>query len=252
MPLHTELPNGLEALRRELSLAEIMRLIERTARWVNPETYRYLPVWYPEHARHSYFYKGSWSEPQMNRNRETGKVVHKTEGNLFANKTLTSALGLRSDGRQNWSCCHIWGIDDEKYQKRNSIVQDNRFYSCVANMVLLPTPLKAFTDVMPDVKMRLRVCARYLYGWTCDHDDVAELSEQVEKWSDWNSYPESWPKPDAASEPCGLAPFSNEVRIAADRRKAAIRRDLDTAGRYYPKEKVQKCLDYWKNKFENR
>lgn len=57
------LPDGLEALRRELGLADVMRLIERTARWVDPQTFKYLPVWYPEHARRGLFYKGNWSEP---------------------------------------------------------------------------------------------------------------------------------------------------------------------------------------------
>lgn len=40
------------------------------------------------------------------------------------------------------------------------MVQDHQFYSCVANMVLLPAPLKAFTDAMPEVKAMLRVCSR--------------------------------------------------------------------------------------------
>ncbi len=51
--------DGLDAVRAELSLAEIMRLIERTARWVAPETFRLLPVWYPEHSRRGLFYKSN-------------------------------------------------------------------------------------------------------------------------------------------------------------------------------------------------
>src|SRR5262245_37123351 len=120
----TELPDGLEALKNELSLADIMKLIERTARWVDPATFRLLPVWYPEFARRSHYYKGNWSEPQMNKNRATGISEHKREGNTYANKALTEALSLSSRKRQNWSCCHLWGIDDPLYQKTNSIVQD--------------------------------------------------------------------------------------------------------------------------------
>jgi hypothetical protein len=157
--MNRNLPDGLDALRNELSLAEILRLIERTARWVAPETFRRLPVWYPEHCRRGLFYKSNWAEPQLNRNRQTGVTVHKHEGNLYANKALTLALGLRSRDRPSWSCCHIWGVDDAAYASTNIIVQDPRFYSCVGNMVLLPTPLKAFTDVMPDVKSMLRACA---------------------------------------------------------------------------------------------
>ena len=59
-----------------------------------PETFNLLPVWYPEHARRSLFYKNNWSEPQLNTNRKTGVSIHKSEGNTNANKALTFALGL--------------------------------------------------------------------------------------------------------------------------------------------------------------
>lgn len=116
------LRDGLEALREELELSEIMRLIERTARWVAPETFRQLPVWFPEYARGGYFYKADWSQPRMNKDQRTGMSEHKREANTYANKTLTRALGLRSDDRPNWSCCHIWGVDDASYQKSNEVV----------------------------------------------------------------------------------------------------------------------------------
>jgi hypothetical protein len=86
----------------------------------------------------------------------------------------THALGLRGDDRPNWSCCHIWGLDDATYASTNVIVQEARYYSCVANMVLLPTPLKDFTDVMPKVKAMLRTYAFHTYGWGCSHAAVAE------------------------------------------------------------------------------
>lgn len=240
------LPDGLEALRRELSLADVMQLIERTARWVDPKTFQYLPVWYPEHARRGLFYKANWSEPQMNTNRQTRVSVHKSEGNVHANKALTLALGLRSDERPNWSCCHIWGVDDAFFQVSNAVVQDRRFFSCVANMVLLPTPLKAFTDVMTEVKMLLRVCARHLYGWSCDHAEVAGLAAEVENWSEWDGYPESWPRPDRPSIPLGTASFSPRIKVAADNRLARIRFDLANAGPHYPRDEVREVLGYWK------
>ena len=60
--------DGLDTLREEMSAAEIGRLIERTARWVDPATFKLLPVWFPEHARGKEFYKENWSSPQMNTN----------------------------------------------------------------------------------------------------------------------------------------------------------------------------------------
>lgn len=75
-------------------------------------------------------------------------------------------MGITLKDRPHWTCCHIWGVDDPSFVKANSVVQDHRFFSCVANMILLPTPLKAFTDVMPEVKAMLRQCSGDLFGWS--------------------------------------------------------------------------------------
>ena len=242
----TTLPDGLSALRDEMALSEIMRLIERTARWVDPETFRLLPLWYPEHARRSSFYKKKWSEPQMNKNRKTGLAVHKQEGNLHANKALTHALGLRSEDRPNWSCCHLWGVDDALYQESNVVVQDHRFFSCVANMVLLPTPLKAFTDTMHEVKAMLRICARSLYDWPRNHESMVAAIAAVDKWNDWEAYPASWPRPGHKSIPLGLVKLDPGIRESAARRLRQIRSDLANAGHHYPREKVREALADWK------
>ena len=240
------LPDGLTALRNVLKPNEVMRLIEETARWVDPQTFRLLPLWYPEHARRAYFYKKNWSEPQMNRNKQTGHTEHKREGNVHANKALTQALGLRSDDRPNWSCCHIWGIDDPLYQETNAIVQDHRFFSCVANMVLLPTPLKAFTDTMQDVKSMLRICASHLYDWHCDHEGTTEGRAAIEAWTDWSTYPESWPTSRRASLPKGIVKLDEGIRRSAERRLAAVRKGMRDAGRHYPRDKVRAAMAYWK------
>ncbi len=235
--------DGLDSLRAELSMGEIMRLIERTARWVDPATFRRLPVWYPEHSRRGLFYKANWSEPQLNRNRQTEESVHKREGNLYANKALTHALGLRSGDRPNWSCCHIWGVDDAVYAPTNTVVQDARFYSCVANMVLLPTPLKAFTDVMPDVKAMLRACASVVYGWRCDHDDLPEMD--IDAWTSHAAYPSTWPRSGADEAPPGMVMVTPAIAKDADKRLAAIRHDLEHAGSFYPRGQVRAALSYW-------
>jgi hypothetical protein len=237
--------DGIETLLSVLTLREVVSLVERTARWVAPETFRLLPVWFPEHARRGLFYKGNWSEPQMNKSRATGHSVHKTEGNIHANEALTLALGLRKKVRANWSCCHIWGIDDASYQLSNSVVQDHHFFSCVGNMVLLPTPLKAFTDTMPGVKAMLRICARNLYGWQCDHNDLAAANELLDKWDAWDAYPESWPRTLHEKRPPGVLELSPTIRASAEKRLGCIRNDLANAGPYYPREKVRAALDYW-------
>lgn len=236
--------DGLDALRAELSLGDVMRLIERTARWVDPATFRMLPVWYPEHTRRGLFYKADWSEPQLNRNRQTGTTVHKHEGNNYANRALTHALGLRGGDRPNWSCCHIWGVDDPKFGQSNLVVQDPRYYSCVANMVLLPTPLKAFTDVMPEVKAMLRTCAFNTYGWRCEHDAVAGVDIETPALDP--AYPSSWPTGSDGAVPPGTVPLNERIAADATRRLERIRRDLAQAGIHYPREQVRAALEHWK------
>lgn len=241
--------DGLDALRAEIGLKEIGSLIERTARWVAPETFRLLPVWFPEHGRGHPFYKGNWSEPQMNKKRGTGIATHKVEGNLFANKALTLALGLKQSERPNWSCCHIWGIDDEKFQKPNDVVKDRRFYSCVANMVLLPTPLKAFTDAMPEVKSMLRVCSRNLYGWTCDHESLRDTVAVLDTWDAWDDYPDSWPRTPNEKRPLGTVELTPKIESQVNDRIATIKRDIANAGPHYPLSEVRDVLAYWQITF---
>lgn len=238
--------DGLNALRAEIGLREIASLIERTARWVAPETFKLLPIWFPEHARAQPFYKTNWSVPRQNKRHATGLTSPKFEGNIHANEALTLALGLRKSKRPNWSCCHIWGVDDPKFQKSNVIVQDRRFFSCVGNMVLLPTPLKAFTDAMSDVKAMLRICARNLYGWQCDHPEMSQVNADLDAWSDWDAYPASWPRAcDDGKRPLGTVELTPRIAASASKRLAKIRRDLREAGEFYPRAAVIKVLDYW-------
>ena len=241
----TILPDGTDALMAELSFSEVMRLIERTAKWVDPQTFKLLPVWYPEHARRGLLYKSNWSEPLMNTNRQTGESVHKAEGNTNANKALTLALGLRANGRTGWTCCHIWGVDDPSFQKANLVVQDPRSFSCVANMVLLPTPLKAFTDVVPAVKSMLRICASNMYGWQCDHEQMEEINRDLNEWTDWANYPKSWPREPQSGVPMGVMPLTAKIKVSAEKRWERIQSDMRNAGRHYPRESVQKAMDYW-------
>ncbi|MGA2964779.1 MAG: hypothetical protein ABSD64_01110 [Terriglobales bacterium] len=241
-----EISDGLDALRNVMSLRVVTSWIESTAQWVAPETFNLLPVWFPEHARGSLFYKGNWSERQMNKNRATGRSVDKSEGNVNANQALTLALGLRKKLRPNWSCCHIWGVDDPTYQSSNVVAMDHRFFSCVGNMVLLPAPLKAFTDTLPEIKAMLRICARNLYQWQCDHDSLIATNAALDEWTDWESYPSSWPKTPHEKLPLGVVALSPTIRASAQKRLAAIRHDLEHAGSYYPRTEVRAALAYWK------
>lgn len=234
--------DGLALLKDHLDTATIADLIAKTARWVDPETFRLMPLWYPEYARGGALYNAGWTVRRQNRKRATDVVSDKVEGNSKANAALTSALGLAKTERPNWSCCHIWGIDDPTYSRANTIVQDHRYFSCLANMLLLPAPLKAFTDVMPEIKAMLRQCAADLYGWQCDH---ADLVGAVPAGFDPADYPQSWRAASSGQIP-GIMKLSPKIQSRIVRRKAEIAHDLDHAGEFYPREAVRAALDHWK------
>lgn len=42
-----------------------------------------------------------------------------------------------------------------------------------------------------------------------------------------------------------MAPLTDTVKASIDRRKAAIRRDLERAGKFYPRKEVIDALTYW-------
>ncbi|WP_244425533.1 hypothetical protein [Bradyrhizobium sp. STM 3843] len=239
-----EILDGRDVIRREMSVRDIAQYIERTARWVAPETFELLPLWFPEYARRSPFFKCNWSEPQSNTNRRTGVSIHKLESNRYASRALMLALGV-SKRPSNWSCCHIWSVDDPTFQLSNEIVVDRRYYSCVGNMLLLPTPLKAFTDSMPEIKTMLRICARNLYNWHCDHDSLLAANAALTIWEDWTAYPESWPRFPGEKRPRGIVPRSSAIERCAKSRLNQIRKDLATAGEFYPREEVRSALAYW-------
>jgi hypothetical protein len=239
------IPDGNEALRDDIPA--VVELIERTARWVNPETFRRLPVWAPHTARGRPLYDARWTRRYTNTRKATGVTAEKFEGNVAALQALVAALDVASPKPKNWTVCHIWGYDDPSFAQQSSVLQDPRYFSCVANMVWLPTPLKGFTDTLPEIKAMLRVCAFHLYGWACEHPLVAEQAAKVT--SGWipDGYPKSWPSPDRLGvPPPGTAPFSERIAREIAKRKRKIKIDIENATfLHYPKEEVVGVLKFW-------
>jgi len=95
-------------------------MIARTARWVHPDTFWALPVWYPETARGRPLYTASWGATYSIKNRETNAVSEGRETNAKGGKALVGALGVKKTS--NWTACHIWGTDDPRFQKSNRVV----------------------------------------------------------------------------------------------------------------------------------
>jgi hypothetical protein len=243
MPDTFVVPDGLDELEQELP--SIIDLIARTARWVHPDTFRALPVWYPETARGQRVYDAKWGSVYTNTSRSTAVKADKFEANIQAAKGFVAALGTRR--KENWTVCHIWSVDDPKFQKTNTVVRDRRFYSCIGNMVWLPTPLKAFTDAVPSIRRMLRICAFHMYDWACEHADVASQAAEVRSGQIPDGYPVEWPAPGRNVPPPGTAPFSPQVAAAIARRKETLRRKLgDVSLRYFPREEVREVLEFWK------
>jgi hypothetical protein len=72
------IPDGNEALRQDIPA--VVELIERTARWVNPETFRRLPIWAPHTARGRPLYDANWTRRYTNTRKATGVTAEKFEG----------------------------------------------------------------------------------------------------------------------------------------------------------------------------
>lgn len=239
-------PDGNEILRPDVPA--VAELIARTARWVHPDTFRALPIWAPHAARGQPLFDAGWSRRYMNTRKATGITSEKFEGNVAAAYALFAALDVQPPRPKNWSVCHIWGYDDPNFAEHTGVVRDRRYFSCVANMVWLPTSLKGFTDTLPEIKTMLRVCAFHLYGWSCEHESVAAQAAEVRSGRIPPNYPAEWPDGSAPLRlPPGTAPFTQRIRNTIAKRKAKIRADLaDAAFLHYPKSEVIEVLKFWK------
>ncbi|WAJ28402.1 hypothetical protein [Antarcticirhabdus aurantiaca] len=234
------LPDGLSEIEQEIPV--VMEMIARTARWVHPAVFRELPVWRPDTARKLPLLMADWVTPAT-----TLKGEQKVEGNVAAQASLMSALGIARPFPRNWTTCHLWGYDDDRFVGSSDIVRDRRFFSCVANMVLLPTPLKGFTDAVPTIKRHLRVCAFHLYGWACEHPLVEREAAAVRGGEIPEGYPEGWPTSKRRILPPGTGPCSEYILDKAAKRKreiAALLGNVHFAN--YPREAVREVLDFWK------
>ena len=232
-------PDGLAEIEREM--ASVMNLIARTARWVHPEIFNELPIWCPDTARGRPRWNATWTEVQRD-----GRGREKVEENIRAGNAFMKALGVIGGKPPNWTCCHIWGYDDPKFAGRSSVVQDPRYYSCVGNIVWLPTPLKGFTDAVPWIKECLRVCAFHLYGFVCEVEEVRNQADRIRAGHVPEGYPTSWPTPDRHILPPGTAPESAVARLNASKQKDRIRNQLvDPSLIHYGHDDVRRVLRFW-------
>ena len=227
-----EIGDGLEALNRVIKAREIARLVGALARWVDPATFKLLPVWFPETARKQKQYKAGSVDIHTIRGQP------KYEGNTKANQTIARALGTPSKSRPHWTTCHIWGNDDSSFVSDYSEVNDPRYYSCPANMVLLPTPIKAFTDSVPEMKAALRLAAYQLYGFLPEGREIPG-AEEAGEW-----LPNGWDR----GEVSGIRCLSPRIETSARKRANKILDGYNQSPGNYPHAQVKRVMDYWAKK----
>ncbi|MGR3341982.1 MAG: hypothetical protein ACU0DI_01910 [Paracoccaceae bacterium] len=235
MTQEPEIGDGLEALNGVINAKEIARLVGELSRWVDPKTFRLLPVWFPDTARMLPSYNAKWTKQLTNLQKP------KFEGNTNANMTLARALGTSTKSRPNWTCCHVWGNDDPTFASDSSEVNDRRYYSCPANMVLLPTHLKAFTDSVPQMKAAMRLAAFHLYGFLPE----GRMLPKIEDAGEW--LPTGWDR----GEVIGIRPTNDRIRHSVQRRYDSILRDLTETPGKYPREQVRSVMRYWSEKISD-
>jgi hypothetical protein len=231
--------DGVAELKHDLP--QLVEILARTARWVHPEIFKLLPVWHPEHCRRSPLYDATWTR------RSTNSGKDKFEANVLAGKALRAALGLSKP--KNFTTCHIWGFDDPKFSKRGGITYDAKFYSCTANLILVPSPLKALTDCVPEIQGMLRSCAYFLYGFIPDHENVSvDFKNQMRKGEVHELYPQRWPRSGDKLLPPNTAEYSDSIVQRIEKRKEQLRANLENPGEHYPTDQVRSVLKYWKSK----
>src|SRR5262245_26844407 len=148
-------------------------LIAETALWADPAVHRILIV---ENGTGCFFPNTRRSKLGQGEKR-TGVVGSiRLDNNAYANHAIKQSIGL---GRSavGFEACHIWP---------NSCY-DERYYTVIANLVLIPRALASLSDHSTEVRQVLQYRAFELYTWyPMEHDEP--------KRPDF--YPTNWRKPE--------------------------------------------------------
>ncbi len=138
----------LEAAARKHAI-QLSLLVAETALWAHPQVHARLRATNGTGA----FY------PLMRRRRageKDGAVVagERLDSNVYAREAIIGAVGVRF-AAHSYHACHIWP----------DTCHDRRYYSVVANLVLLPSAIAGLSDHDPAVKAALQYRAYELYDW---------------------------------------------------------------------------------------
>lgn len=168
-------------------------LLAETAIWASPGVFHLLKsdnvhaTWYPL-TRRAYVKRGE----------KKGQLVGnvRLDDNTYANVAIKRAVGKH--GRIcNVHACHVWP----------RTAYDERYYTCIANIVLLPRSIAGLSDNHPSMTKALQYRSFELYGWFPTDIAGDPQSPPVKP----PNYPANWREPE---------PLTPEIRDAVSRRSA--------------------------------
>lgn len=219
--------DGNAVLRDSPSITKaLIQIVAETSYWCDPELYKAMPIWYPEAARGNIQYNSEWEKPYLTREKAEKKE---------ANQKAKMVMRILSGGEiSNWTCCHIWGYDDPKFRKVGSPTRTSEYYTCPANLILLPNALSSLTDSLTDLKECLRYHAAMLYNFK---PPAVHLGSSPPAF-----YPEKW-----ANNQTNILPITKGVVENIIKRRNEILQDLkkfSVENKLFPWESVIECLKF--------
>lgn len=180
----------LQAAARKHAI-QLGLLVAETALWAHPQVHEQL--WATNGTGAFY--------PLLRRYRageKDGMVVagERLDSNVYAREAIIGAVGVRFVAH-SYHACHIWP----------DTCHDRRYYSVVANLVLLPSAIAGLSDHDPAVKAALQYRAYELYAWH-PAEEAAPLRPA--------DYPTNWLAPQ---------PFTETIarRVASWRARQLVR-----------------------------
>ncbi len=157
---------------------KLPELVAACSLWASPEVFGRLldengfGAWYPGVRR---------ARDADGEVRGTIKGGIRLDDNTYANRALKQSLPAGHRGFRNWAVCHVWPKS----------CYDERYHTCIANLILLPSPLASLTDFDSQVQAALQFPSWDLYRW---HPEKATQPARPEV------YPATWRDPEPAPE----------------------------------------------------
>lgn len=168
-----ELNKALEELNIDLA-----KLVALTSVWANPKVFDSLR----EQNQYGVWYLN------IRRCRHKGEARRQTingitlDDNSKAKEAIKLATGIKEI--TNYHACHVWAES----------CYDEKYHTCIANLVLIPAPLAGLTDHHPEIIEILKYKAFELFNWY--PIEKSPPSKPIK-------YPSQWKEP---------ADFSEKVR----------------------------------------